>query len=62
MSLVPERLSTVTHAPFQTTETNSVIYRRLEMLKQSIEKPFAVIPFSSMKSEIKFTGAFIITS
>jgi len=27
-----------------------------------LEKPFAVIPFSSMKSEIKCTGAFIITS
>jgi hypothetical protein len=27
-----------------------------------LEKPFAVIPFSSMKSENKFTGAFIITS
>ena len=59
MSLVPEWLCTV-NAPLQKTKTNSVIYRRLEMLKPSIEKPFAVIPFSSMKSENKFTGVFII--
>jgi hypothetical protein len=30
------------------------------MLKQSTESPLAVIPFSSIKSENKFTGMFII--
>jgi len=30
------------------------------MLKQSVENPIAVIPFSSMKSENKFTGVFNI--